>query len=135
MIEEIQTDSCVAGGGIAGVLLAHRLAASGKRIVPLAQGSRFSEEDRIDLLNGSKAMLNDIADYNDDLSAAVTTPHSSASSKGQVTEWIAQRLFGVGGRRVSIIGPRLDAMPCSPLRMPRGPLSVPSTTTNHNSQH
>jgi len=112
MTEQIQADFCIAGGGIAGVLLAHRLAATGKRIVVLEQGPRFTEVDRINMLNESKATLNDLADYNDAVGSAVVTPQSSAPSKDQVAEWIALRLFGVGGTALHFEGimarPRQD---------------------------
>ena len=44
--EEIKTDYCIAGGGIAGIILASRLAESGKKIVVLEQGPHFTEDDR-----------------------------------------------------------------------------------------
>lgn len=112
MTEEIRTDYCIAGGGIAGVILAHRLAESGKKIVILEQGPRISEVDRINLLNESKMTLNDLADYNDDVSAATITPHSTAAAGDQTVEWAPQRLFGVGGTALHFEGimgrPRAD---------------------------
>ena len=104
MTEQIRADYCIAGGGIAGVILAHRLAASGKKIVVLEQGPRFTEVDRINMLNESKATLNDFADYNDDVSAATITSHSSATSGDHVVEWAPQRLFGVGGTALHFEG-------------------------------
>ncbi len=104
MSEEINTDYCIAGSGIAGVMLATKLAASGKRLVLLEQGPRFTERDRSAMLFQSRETLNDFADYNDDVAAAVTTPHSSAAQEGQVVEWTALRLFGVGGTALHFEG-------------------------------
>lgn len=104
MTEQLTTDYCIAGGGIAGVILAHRLAASGKKILILEQGPRYTEVDRVNLLNESKLTLNDFADYNDSVSPATVTPHSSATPGDQIVEWAPQRLFGVGGTALHFEG-------------------------------
>ena len=124
MSEEIKTDYCIAGGGIAGVLLAHRLAASGKRIVILEHGPRFTEMDRIDMLNESRTTLNDFADYNDAVSAATTTSLSSAEPAGQVVDWMNYRLFGLGGTALHFEGRHLVRAGVTRRRgkqSPRGP--------------
>ena len=87
-----------------GVVLACKLAASGKKLVFLEQGPRFTEEDRDRMLFQSQETLNDFADYNDDVEAAAITPHTSASHGDQVVEWAAQRLFGVGGTALHFEG-------------------------------
>ncbi len=46
MTEQINTDYLVAGSGPAGAVLASKLSASGKKIVLLEQGPRFTEADR-----------------------------------------------------------------------------------------
>jgi len=104
MIREITTDYCIAGCGIAGAILASKLATSGKQIVLLDQGPRFSEEDRAKMIARARETLNDLADYNDDLLPGTVTPHSSAKQKGLVAEWAAQRLFGVGGTALHFEG-------------------------------
>ena len=104
MTEEIKTEYCIAGGGIAGVILASKLSHFGNKIVVLEQGPRFTEEDRLRMLLQSKETLNDYADYNDEVEAGVATLHTSASQKGQVAEWIAQRLFGLGGTALHFEG-------------------------------
>jgi choline dehydrogenase-like flavoprotein len=114
MTEEMKTDYCIVGGGIAGILLASKLAASGKKIVVLEQGPRFTEGDRHSMLLRSKETLNDYADYNDEAEGGVVTPHTSASPKGQIAQWTAQRLFGLGGTVLHFMGlmlrPREDDM-------------------------
>lgn len=98
MSEELKTDYCIIGGGIAGVILASKLSSSGKKILILDQGPRYSEEDRANKLRQSKIDLNDYADYNDDLDADFLTPHSFAKKEGLVVEWANYwRLFGIGG--------------------------------------
>ena len=72
-------------------------AASGKKIVLLEQGPRFTEADRANMLRQSKETLNDFADYNDDIQRVAVTPNSSARPGDHVVEWSAVRLFGVGG--------------------------------------
>ncbi len=104
MVEEIKTDYCIVGGGIAGVLLASKLIASGKKILIIDQGPQFSEEDRANMLLKSKEDLNDFADYNDNVHPSVVTPHSSASPEGQVVEWTNYRLFGIGGTALHFEG-------------------------------
>ncbi len=104
MSEEIKSDYCIVGGGIAGVLLATKLAASGKKVVILEQGPRFSEEDRTKMLFQSKEDLNDFADYNDNVAPEVIIPHSSDNRSDQGVDWGAQRLFGVGGTALHFEG-------------------------------
>ncbi len=104
MTKEINTDYLIAGSGIVGAVLASKLVASGKKIVILEQGPRFTEEDRTKMLDQSKETLNDFADYNDDVEAASITPHSSAKGGDKVAEWSAQRLFGVGGTALHFEG-------------------------------
>ena len=104
MTEEIKTDYCIIGGGITCILLAHKLASSGKKILILEQGPRFSEEDRTNMLLKSKENLNDFADYNDNVDPELITPLSSASTKDQVVEWTNYRLFGVGGTALHFEG-------------------------------
>jgi len=104
MTEEIKTDYCIIGGGVAGILLASKLATSGKKILLVDQGPRFSEEDRTNILLKSKEDLNDFADYNDDLESDIVTPLSSASSVDQIVEWTNYRLFGIGGTALHFEG-------------------------------
>jgi choline dehydrogenase-like flavoprotein len=104
MSREITTDYCIAGCGIAGVLLAGKLAASGKKVVVLDQGPRFSEEDRVKMITRGRQTLNDFADYNDDVPPGTVTPHTSAKQEGQIAEWVAQRLFGIGGTALHFEG-------------------------------
>jgi choline dehydrogenase-like flavoprotein len=104
MAEEIKADCFIAGAGIAGVLLAYKLAASGKKIVVLDQGPRFTEEDRSEMLHQSKEMLNDFADYNDNIDPSAITPHTSAAQGDHIAEWAAQRLFGIGGTALHFEG-------------------------------
>ncbi len=97
MTQEIRADYCIAGAGPAGSVLATKLAATGKRIVLLDQGPHYSEAERSAMLGRGLESLNDFADYNDDASAGTVTPYSSAAAEGQVVDWVAQRLFGIGG--------------------------------------
>ena len=97
MSDVIKTDYLIAGAGPAGAVLASKLAASGKKIVLLEQGPRFTEADRANMLHQSKETLNDFADYNDDIQRVAVTPNSSARPGDHVVEWSAVRLFGVGG--------------------------------------
>ncbi len=112
MTDQINTDYLVAGSGPAGAVLASKLAASGKRIVLLEQGPRFTEADRANMLMQSRESLNDFADYNDDTDPALITPNSSAGGGDQAVEWTALRLFGVGGTALHFEGimarPRAD---------------------------
>jgi hypothetical protein len=48
--------------------------------------------------------MNDFADYNDDVSAATVTPHSTAAAGEQIVEWAPQRLFGIGGTALHFEG-------------------------------
>jgi choline dehydrogenase-like flavoprotein len=102
--KEIKADYCIVGGGIAGVVLASNLVNTGKKIVILEQGPRFTNADRAKMLHDSKETLNDYTDYNDNVGAAVVTPHSSASEGDSVVEWAAQRLFGIGGSALHFEG-------------------------------
>lgn len=104
MTQEIRTDYCVAGAGPAGAILASKLAASGKQVVLVDQGPRFTEADRSNMLRRSTEALNDFADYNDHVDAALVTPHTSAPAEGQVVDWPAQRLFGIGGTALHFEG-------------------------------
>ncbi|MCP5063814.1 MAG: NAD(P)-binding protein, partial [Ignavibacteriae bacterium] len=72
-MEEIKTDYCIVGAGIAGIILASKLASSGKKILLLDQGPRYSEKDRSELLHNGKKALNDTADYNDNLQSDLKT--------------------------------------------------------------
>lgn len=71
MVKDIRTDYFIAG---AGILLASRLAASGKRVVLADQGPRFSEIDRSRMLRRSRETLNDFADDNDGVGRVVVPP-------------------------------------------------------------
>lgn len=104
MSRMVKTDYCIAGCGIAGAILASKMAASGKNIVVLEQGPRFSEEDREKMIARAAETLNDFADYNDEVFPGTVTPHTSAKPEGQVAEWAAQRLFGVGGTALHFEG-------------------------------
>jgi choline dehydrogenase-like flavoprotein len=104
MSKDITADYFIAGCGIAGALLASKLAATGKKIVIFDQGPRITEADRADMLRRSKETLNDFADYNDDSNPAAITPHTSATEGEQVAEWIALRLFGIGGTALHFEG-------------------------------
>lgn len=97
MKEEIKTDYCIVGGGIAGILLASKLAASGKKILILDQGPRISEEDRANMLSKSQEVLNDFADYNDNVDIATITPQTSSKTEGDTVKYKNDRLFGIGG--------------------------------------
>jgi choline dehydrogenase-like flavoprotein len=93
-------------------VLATKLAATSKRIVLLDQGPSYSEAERAAMLRRSVETLNDYADYNDDASAATVTPQSSGEPEGQIVDWVAQRLFGIGGTALHFEGimgrPRAD---------------------------
>lgn len=104
MTDEVRASYCIAGGGIAGLVLAHRLAQSGKKVVVLEQGPRVTEDDRFDMLLNSKETLNDFADYNDKVEASSVTPHTSAEAEGDTVDWAAQRLFGLGGTALHFEG-------------------------------
>ncbi len=54
MDKELKADYCILGAGIAGILAASKLASSGKKIIIIDQGPRFSEEDRANFLIKSK---------------------------------------------------------------------------------
>ncbi len=59
MAEEIKTDYCIVGGGITGILLASKLASSGKKILVLDQGPRFSGPGRFSERQPSPAAAHD----------------------------------------------------------------------------
>lgn len=103
---DFKADVCIVGGGTAGLILASRLASSGKTILVVEQGPTFSEADRSAMLTQAKQQLNDYADYNDDLQSASSSPHSSATSDPakRIFEWRHQRLFGVGGTALHFEG-------------------------------
>ena len=104
MTQEIRADYCIAGAGPAGSVLAAKLAATGKRIALLDQGPSYSEAERSAMLHRSVETLKDYADYNDDASGGTVTPHSSAEPEGQAVDWVAQRLFGIGGTALHFEG-------------------------------
>ena len=104
MDKELKTDYCILGGGIAGILVASKLASSGKKVIIVDQGPRFSEEDRANMLQQSKKDLNDFADYNDDVVPSIVTPLSSETAKDDVIEWTNYRLFGLGGTALHFQG-------------------------------
>lgn len=54
MTKIIETDYCIIGAGITSILLASKLASSGKKILILEQGTHFTEEDRKNMLKNSK---------------------------------------------------------------------------------
>ncbi len=112
MTQVIRADYCIAGAGPAGSVLATKLAATGRHVVLFDQGPSYSEADRSAALRRGVETLNDYADYNDDASATTVTPHSSAEPEGQVVDWMAQRLFGIGGTGLHFEGimgrPRAD---------------------------
>ena len=97
MAKEIGADYCIAGVGIAGALLAVKLAESGKKIVMLDQGPRYSKGDRWAMIRGQKETLNDFYDYNDETEEGVVTPHTSAPEGSETAVWAHQRQFGIGG--------------------------------------
>ncbi len=99
MEKEIKTDYCIAGGGVPGLILAKKLAASGKKILLLEQGPHITETDRAELLHNSKETLNDLADYNDNVDPVSVTLHTSApySEEDHIYDWVNLRIFGIGG--------------------------------------
>jgi choline dehydrogenase-like flavoprotein len=104
MDKEIRTDYFIAGVGIAGILLASRLAASGKRVLLVDQGPRFSEADRAGMMRRRHETLNDFADYNDGVDADLVSPHTSAKESAATAPWDYQRLYGVGGTALHFDG-------------------------------
>ena len=84
--------------------MASKLASSGKKVIIVDQGPRFSEEDRANMLQQSKKDLNDFADYNDDVDPSIITPLSSETAKDDVIEWTNYRLFGLGGTALHFEG-------------------------------
>jgi len=103
-VEEIKTDYCIVGAGIAGIILASKLASSGKKILLLDQGPRYSEKDRSEFLQQGKMTLNDSADYNDNLHPDLKTETTSISNDKNSIEWKPLRLFGVGGTALHFNG-------------------------------
>jgi choline dehydrogenase-like flavoprotein len=104
MSEEIRTDYFIAGAGIAGILLAGRLAASGRRVLLADQGPRFSEADRAGIIRRIHRTLNDFADYNDETDPAMITPHTSAGESAETAPWSYQRVYGIGGTALHFDG-------------------------------
>jgi len=106
MSTDLSADICIAGGGTAGLILANRLAASGKKILVVEQGPTFTEADRAAMLARARRQLNDFADYNDDLGSKSVSQHTSASTNLDTGtfEWRHQRLFGVGGAALHFEG-------------------------------
>ena len=104
MTQVIRADYCIMGAGPAGAVLAYRLAATGKQVLMLDQGPAYTEGERSAALRRGVEMLDDYADYNDNESATTVTPHSSAEPEGQVVDWVAQRLFGIGGTALHFEG-------------------------------
>ena len=106
MTIEFKVDVCIAGGGTAGLILANRLAVSGKTILLVEQGPTFSETDRSAMLAKAKKELNDFADYNDDPQSVFKSSHTSAEANlaKNVFEWRHERLFGVGGTALHFEG-------------------------------
>ena len=97
MVATLETDYCVVGAGIAGLLLGERLLASGKRVLVLDQGPDISDQMRSNLLTRVREDLHDKADYNDDLGPEWHTPTTSAAASDTVAAYNYGRLFGVGG--------------------------------------
>ena len=104
MKEEIKTDYCIIGGGIAGILLASKLATLSKKILILDQGPRFSEEDRANMLEHATEDLNQSVDYNDRVNSDAISPHTSGNIGKQSVNWKALRLFGIGGTALHFNG-------------------------------
>jgi len=104
MSEEIRTDYFIAGAGIAGILLANRLAATGKRVLLTDQGTRFSEAARLGIIRRIHRTLNDFADYNDETDPAMITPQTSAEESSDTAPWSYQRVYGVGGTALHFDG-------------------------------
>ena len=104
MKEDIKTDYCIVGAGIAGIILASKLASSGKKILLLDQGRRYSDKHRANMLLKSKDTLNDFVDYNDEEDLDTITPHTSAAANGEVVEYKNNRLFGYGGTALHFQG-------------------------------
>jgi NADPH-dependent 2,4-dienoyl-CoA reductase/sulfur reductase-like enzyme len=74
----VRADYCIAGAGPAGLILATKLAASGKNVLLIDQAPRYTGVDRAAMLRRGVESLNDYADYNDEASPNAVTPHSSA---------------------------------------------------------
>lgn len=104
MGKEIKADYCIAGSGIAGILLAYKLAFSGKKIVLFDQGHRYSVDDRLRMIARQHNTLNDFTDYNDDEIQGTVTPHTSAQAGDSVVEWSHVRIFGIGGSALHFEG-------------------------------
>jgi len=88
MVEELKADYCIVGAGIAGLLVASRLARTGKRVLVVEQGPRATAETRADILRRATERFEYGADYNDGLGEDILTPTSGVT---------AGRLFGTGG--------------------------------------
>ena len=97
MTLHLETDYCVVGAGIAGLLLGERLLSSGKRVLVLDQGPEITDLERNELLRHAQENLDDTADYNDDLGPEWRTSTTSAAPSAEVAEYQYGRLFGIGG--------------------------------------
>ncbi len=95
MAEELKSDYCIIGAGIAGLLVTSRLAKAGHEVLVLDQGPEITQEDRSALLADLKREFRYFIDYNDHLDEKVRTPTSGA---------IADRLFGIGGTALHFEG-------------------------------
>ncbi len=96
MTEHLETDYCIVGAGIAGLLVACRLAQAGHQVLVLDQGPDITEQDRAELLAKSKSeFLNYTLDYNTHLDEDVVTPTTGSA---------VDRLFGTGGTALHFEG-------------------------------
>ena len=88
MTQELKADYCIVGAGIAGLLVAGRLARTGKKVLVVEHGPDTSETVRANILRRARERFEYAADYNDGLGEDVLTPTSGLP---------ASRLFGTGG--------------------------------------
>lgn len=96
MIRNLDSDYCIIGAGIAGLLVASRLTKAGHKVLVLDQGPDITEQDRAALLAESKReFLNYSIDYNSHLEENVVTPTTGAT---------IDRLFGTGGTALHFEG-------------------------------
>ncbi len=95
MAKELEADYCIVGAGIAGLLVATKLAKAGHEVLVIDQGPDIGEQQRAALLAQARRELNYGVDYNDHLDAAVLTPTAGAQ---------AGRLFGTGGTALHFAG-------------------------------
>ena len=103
MTESFNCEYRIAGAGIAGLLLASRLARSGRKVLVLDQGPSISEAERSNLLQGVRRDFAYGADYNDHLGAQTVT-RTRPATDGEVAEYGYERLFGVGGTALHFQG-------------------------------